>query len=263
MMNKLVSALILAGLASVSGVSLAADAPASPHTLTGNIGVTTDYIFRGISQTQHKPAVSGGFDYSHASGFYAGVWGSNQSWVNTGGTNVLNDAGYKSGSSLEIDLYGGYKGSAGDFGYDLGAIHYYYPGDKVAGQVSPDTSEVYVAGSWKTVTLKYSQVISDYFIGWGTLNVTKTKGSSYWELNATHDLGNGWGVLGHIGKQKIKNLPLSDYNDWKVGVTKDIGFGTVTLAYSDTDAKPIAGAYWWDGKDVSKGATTLSFNKSF
>ncbi|MBI5331666.1 MAG: hypothetical protein HZB71_13775 [Betaproteobacteria bacterium] len=262
-MNKLVAALVLSGLATGSTLSLAADAPASPHTLTGNFGLTTDYVFRGISQTQHKPAVSGGFDYSHTSGLYAGAWLSNQSWVATGGTNALNDAGYKSGSSLEMDLYGGYKGAAGDFGYDLGAIHYYYPGDKVAGQVSPDTTEAYVAGSWKTVTLKYSHVISDYFIGWGVLNVTKTKGSNYWELNATHDLGNGWGVLGHVGKQKIKNLAVSNYTDWKVGVTKDVGVGTVTLAYSDTNAKPVTGSYMWDTKDVSKGVLALSFSKSF
>jgi hypothetical protein len=58
------------------GAAMAADAPASPHTLTANVGFTTDYIFRGISQTSTNPAVQGGVDYSHSSGLYAGVWGS-------------------------------------------------------------------------------------------------------------------------------------------------------------------------------------------
>lgn len=260
-MKKLTYVLMFSGVMSLP--AMAADAPASPHTVAYNVGVTTDYIFRGISQTQHNPALSGGVDYSHANGLYAGAWLSNQSWVKTGGTNTPTNDPYKTSSSLELDLYGGYKGAVGDLGYDLGVIHYYYPGDKVAGQVSPDTTEVYVVGTWKTATLKYSHAVSDYFIGWGTLNTTKTKGSNYLELNVTHDLGNGWGLLGHIGTQKIKNLAVSDYTDWKVGVTKDVGVGTVTLAYSDTDAAPVAGSYMWDGKDVSKGVLALSFSKSF
>ncbi len=260
-MKKPISVLLLSWV--MGPVAMAADAAASPHTVAYNLGVTSDYVFRGISQTQHDPALSGGVDYSHANGFYAGAWLSNQNWVKTGGTNTpLNDP-YKSSSSLELDLYGGYKGAVGDVGYDLGAIHYYYPGDKVAGQVSPDTTEIYLAGTWKTVTLKYSHAVSDYFIGWGTLGTTKTKGSNYLELNVTHDLGNGWGLLGHIGAQKIKNLAASDYTDWKVGVTKDAGFGTFTLAYSDTDAAPVAGSYMWDGKDVSKAVLAVSFAKSF
>ena len=64
---------------------MAADTPASPHTFTANVGFTTDYIFRGISQNVGEPAVQGGIDYSHSSGFYAGVWGSNIGWVTGGG----------------------------------------------------------------------------------------------------------------------------------------------------------------------------------
>jgi len=260
-MKKLTSVLILAGL--MSPQAFAADAPASPHTVAFNAGVTTDYIFRGISQSQHNPAVSAGVDYSHASGFYLGSWLSNVKWVQTGGTTAIGDAAYKNNNSLEIDIYGGYKGAVGDIGYDLGAIRYYYPGDTVAGQVSPDTTEAYLGLSWKMLSLKYSHAISDYFIGWGTLGTTKTKGSNYLELNASHDLGNGWGLLGHVGQQKVKNMPLADYTDYKIGVTKDVGFGTVTLAYSDTDANAAGAPYIWDGKDASKGVTALSFAKSF
>src|SRR3989304_7749516 len=95
----------------------AAAAPASPHTFSGNIALVSDYKFRGISQTFGKPALQGGFDYSHASGFYAGNWNSN---INEG-------AGFPAGN-LEMDFYGGWKKTWGDWGLDLGAIYYYYPG---------------------------------------------------------------------------------------------------------------------------------------
>ena len=94
-----------------------AAAPASPHTLTANIGLYSSYRFRGIDQTFGKPALQGGFDYAHTSGFYAGNWNSN---VNSG-------AGYPNGN-LEMDFYGGWKNTWGDWGLDVGAIYYYYPG---------------------------------------------------------------------------------------------------------------------------------------
>ena len=251
-MKKLPYLLVLSGL-----VSASAFAETSP--LSGNIGVTTDYLFRGISQSQHKPAISGGFDYAHSSGLYVGTWLSNQNWVQ-----ALN---VKTNSSLEIDLYGGYKGAVSDFGYDVGVIHYDYPGNKVAGAATPNTTEAYVAGSWKFLSLKYSHTVSDYFVGWtGATTADKTRGSNYLELNASYDLGDGWGVLGHVGHQKIKHddVNKASYTDWKVGATKDIGYGTVTLAYSDTDADSAAyGAWGTPSKDVAKGVAVLSFSKSF
>ena len=263
-MNKLTSVLILSGL--MTSVAMAADAPASPHTVAYNVGLTSDYIFRGISQTQHDPALSGGVDYSHASGLYAGAWASQQKWVKTGGTSSSTDNGYKNNSDWEMDFYAGYKGSAGEVGYDIGLIHYYYPGDKVANAVSPDTTEAYIGLSRGPISIKYSHAISDYFIGWGQDDTTKikTQGSNYLELNATHDLGNGWGVLGHIGHQNVKrdDLYFASYSDWKVGVTKDVGFGTVTAAYSDTDADSRAYGNW-NGKNVGKGVLAVSFAKSF
>jgi uncharacterized protein (TIGR02001 family) len=263
-MKKLTYALALCGLATVSSVALADDAPAATPAaapaaspLTGNIGIATDYLFRGLSQSQHQPEISGGFDYTHSSGLYVGTWLSNQAWVET--------APYKSNSSLEWDLYGGYRGSLpADFGYDVGMISYYYPGNRsgaAAGAPTPDTVEAYASLSWKMLSLKYSQAVSDYFVGWGVDGVTKTKGSNYLELNATQDLGSGWGVLGHVGHQKVKNVSDANYTDWKVGVTKDVGYGTVTLAYSKTDAHDTS--YTWAGKKVGDGRVVLSFGKTF
>ena len=252
-MKKLSYLLILSGLVSVSAI--AAD---SPHSVAYNVGVTTDYIFRGISQSQHDPAISGGVDYSHASGLYAGTWLSTQKWVETGP--------YKTDSDFEMDIYGGYKGAIADIGYDVGLIHYHYDGDETAsvtGLPTPDTTEVYLGASWKMLSMKYSHTISKYFVAWGGAGGTpSTKGSNYLELNATHDLGDGWGLLGHIGHQKVKNVNVASYTDWKIGVTKDVGFGVVTLAYSDTDGEQAAYGNW-AGEDVAKEVLALSFSKSF
>ena len=242
-MKKLTYALALCGLATLSSSAFA--------EVSGNIGIATDYLFRGISQTAHKPEISGGFDYSSDMGFYAGTWLSNQTWVKEGG--------YEDNSSLEIDLYGGYSGSLpADLGYDVGLIKYYYPGTALG--TTPNTVEAYASLSWKTLSLKYSHAVSDYFVGWGG-GSTKTRGSHYLELNGTYDFGGGWGVLGHIGRQWVKDVSEANYTDYKVGVTKDISYGTFTLAYSDTNADK--NVYTVNGKDLSKGVAFLSFSKSF
>jgi uncharacterized protein (TIGR02001 family) len=232
-------------------------APTPEHTLTGNIALVSNYVFRGISQSQNKPALQGGFDYAHSSGIYAGFWASNVGWVDAGG--------YKANNSLETDFYAGFKGTfAEDFSYDIGAIKYYYPGTAVAGAVTPDTIEGYVAFGWKFITLKYSHTLSEYMVGWGNQN-TSTRNSNYLDLSANYDLGNGWGVNAHVGHQEIKNVAEASYTDWKLGVTKDIGYGVVGLSYTDTDAKSCNKdvTYCWGGKSVANPAAILSFTKTF
>ena len=106
------SALALGLLANTAAHGQSA-APAPDFTLAYNIGGTTDYRFRGISQSSFKPAVQGGIDFSHKSGAYAGVWASNVNWIKDyiGATD----------GSLEVDFFGGYKGElAKDLGFDLG-----------------------------------------------------------------------------------------------------------------------------------------------
>ncbi len=95
--------------------------------LTGNIGLTSNYIWRGVTQTGDDSAISGGVDYAHASGFYAGTWVSS-----LGG-----------GSQYEHDLYAGYGFKAGPFDLDVGYIMYMYP----VGNPNADFSEVYVNAS--------------------------------------------------------------------------------------------------------------------
>lgn len=237
-------ALVSLGLAASVAVPTFAGAQAqqaSPHTLTGNAGLFSSYRFRGIDQTFGKPALQGGIDYSHASGLYLGNWNSN----------ISEGAGFPAGN-LEMDFYGGWKGSWGDWGLDAGAIYYYYPGtdaNAAAGTsfVNPrdgtthtgrvDNKELYVGGSWKFISLKYSHAVDDYF------SLPGTKGSNYWDLSANYDLGGGWGINGHLGRFKLKGWSVGtdatngDYTDWKIGVTKDIGGWLFGAAYIDTDAK--------------------------
>ena len=262
-MKKSLIALALVGAFAAPAFAEEAAAPAE-HTLTGNIGLVSNYVFRGISQSQNKPALQGGFDYAHSSGLYAGTWLSNVAWVE--------DTAMKTGSSLEWDLYAGYKGSfADDFTYDVGGLYYYYPGKVAPGFKNTNSAEIYGAIGWKFITLKYSHTVSENLFGWYNSGTSKsTRGSGYWDLTANYDLGEGWGVNAHVGHQKIKNLGDASYTDWKVGVTKDVGFGVVGLAYSDTNAKTCGdsvASYCWGPagaqKNVSKGFAILSFNKTF
>ncbi|MCG6937050.1 MAG: TorF family putative porin, partial [Gammaproteobacteria bacterium] len=83
--------------------------------LTANAAISSNYIWRGLTQTNDQAAGSGGIDWAHDSGFYVGTWVSNVAFGN------VNGGGY------EMDVYAGYGGEVGGFGYDLGAITYQYP----------------------------------------------------------------------------------------------------------------------------------------
>ena len=131
--KTLISGLIATAFAagSVYAQTPAPAAPASDHALTGNVGLYSQYIFRGLTQTNRKPALQGGFDYSHSSGVYIGTWASNISWLKENFSTAAGTTGqYDTGGSLEMDIYGGYKGTFGksDFTYDAGLLYYWYPG---------------------------------------------------------------------------------------------------------------------------------------
>lgn len=261
--KKLLNSLILAALA-VPSVAMAADAPASPHTVTANVGFTTDYIWRGISQTSHNPAVQGGIDYSHTSGLYAGVWGSNVSWISDSGAIAAGTGN----ATMELDTYFGFRNSfAGDFTYDVGFIRYNYLGNytpNVAGGfVKADTDEIYGAISYKWLTAKYSHGLGQF------LTVPGAQGTNYLELNASVPLGDSGFTFGaHVGKQTYKGAAAAafansaTYTDYKLGVTKDFGGYVVGLAYTDTNASPFY-TYAAFGGDWGKGTVALSVTHAF
>ena len=101
---------------------------------TGSVALTSDYVFRGVSQTDGKPALQGGIEFASEGGFYAGAWGSNVSWLSD-----LSTTAAPISSSLELDVYGGYRGKFSDaVSYDVGLLYYAYPGDFPAGFNSAD-----------------------------------------------------------------------------------------------------------------------------
>lgn len=242
-----------------------AQAPASPHTLTGNVGFFSQYIFRGLTQTDRDPALQAGFDYGHASGLYAGTWASNISWLRDFGT-------YSGGGSLEWDFYGGFKGAFGksDFGYDVGLLYYYYPGTVIPGAVKANTLEAYGALSWKWLSAKYS-----YSLDNKTFGVADSRGTWYLDLTANVPLGNsGFTAVAHWGKQKfegsavpgISNDSVASYEDWKIGLNyalpKDF---TIGAFYTDTSMSATQEAFYTTpaGRFVGKGTGTVFIQKTF
>lgn len=254
MMRKLSHALTLAGVVALPSFALsiqtaaAADAEAT-SPITANLTLASEYVYRGISQTREKLALQGGFDYAHSSGLYIGTWGSNISWIT--------DATPAATSNLELDVYGGYKGSiSDDISYDVGVLHYDYPGTFPAGFTSADTDEVYVAGSYKMFTLKYSHSLSNLF------GYANSKNSTYIEANANFEVMSGLTLGLHAGHQKIKNNANYDYTDYKIGLTKDFGGGlSVTGAYIDTNADDAL--YTVKDTKIADSRFVLSVTKAF
>lgn len=225
-------------LAALATIAAAGAAHAGDGPFTANVGLVSDYAYRGWSQTDERPALQGGFDYAHDSGLYAGVWGSNVSWLSDSNPNVHN--------SLELDLYGGYKGTAGAIGYDVGLLQYYYPGSYPKGFNSPDTLEGYIGLSWEFLSFKYSYAFTDLF------GYDRSDGSQYYDLGAAVDVGGGFTLAAHVGYSDIKGE--DDYTDWKLGVTKEFGGFNFGLHYVDTDV---------DNADLADERVILSIAKSF
>lgn len=242
----------------------AAPAPTPEHTLTANVGIFSEYIFRGISQTAGKPAVQGGFDYSHSSGFYLGTWGSSISW--------LEDFGAYNRSSLEWDFYGGYKANIGDsdFSYDVGALYYYYPGKRYSGVINADTFELYGALGWKWLSAKVSYSLKDYFGARPTGE--KTDGTWYVDLSAAYPIGEtGVTLIGHYGILDVSKDGSGDakvgYDDWKLGASYTVPEGSfkgleVGAYYTGSTAKK---AFYTDltGYDTGKDRGVVYIKKTF
>lgn len=257
-MNKRLFA-IAAAVTAIPSAFAAEEAPKSDWTISANVGVFSDYRFRGVSQTNKKPALQGGFDVSHASGFYVGNWNSNI------------DSAMYTGGNLEMDFYGGYKLPLGAFTLDLGGLYYYYPGsgntDAYPGSLAIKNFELYVGGSYGPFSLKYSHAVTDFF------SAPDSKNSYYLDAGFSYDLGNGFGVNAHLGYQKLKggakvaqitNPALVDsITDWKLGVTYDLKGYVFGLSYIDTNRDLTGGTAAATNRNISNGTAVLSLSRTF
>jgi hypothetical protein len=249
---------ISAAVALLSGVAttaaFAADAPeVSP--ITANVTVASNYIYRGLTQTNNKPAIQGGFDYAHESGFYVGNWNSNISWISDQYGGGLGKPGSGTGAvtaPIEMDFYAGFKKEliGEGFASDFGVLQYYYPvsgmmanaptaaqiqgnpQNRQASGSSPSTTELYAAQNFTagpvTGFFKFSYAVSNLF------GIYNSKGSFYPDLTANYDTGfYGVGLVGHVGYQYVPNNTVSSVAQVTAAGNPASQAGTYNLSYTD------------------------------
>jgi uncharacterized protein (TIGR02001 family) len=234
------TALALAALAAalaVSNSALAQTAAPAPETspITANVTLTTNYKFRGQDQdvlgsngnvktSSVKPAIQGGFDYAHESGFYIGNWNSSVNWMD--------------GNSIEMDVYGGYKFKAGGLDWDVGTLGYIYPG-----ATQGNTWEIYGSGTYASdfgaFTLKYSHTVSDDYFNWAGAKAgsgLSGRNTGYLNLGYAYEVVPKLTLKAAVGytffASDIKdNTAAVDYYDYNVGASYDFGGGLALGAY--------------------------------
>jgi uncharacterized protein (TIGR02001 family) len=245
-MKKTLLAVTLAALTSGAATSaLAAEpkAPAPDFEISGNFGLFSDYRFRGVSQTARQPALQGGVDLGHKSGFYAGNWNSNVSGLS-----------YTDGS-MESDVYFGYRFEVSGVGLDIGNLYYYYPG--TTGDFN--TNEIYIGASYGQASLKVSYTTTNWF---GTAD---SSGSLYYDLTFTNPLSEKLTGSIHAGWTKVANTPASDYKDFKLGLSYDLGNNLALSAayFFNTGAGVDGGAPVINGKKTGGDGAVISLSKTF
>ena len=267
------TAIALAATGLFAGAAFAQTAPAAEapevSPVSANVTVVSDYRYRGISQSNMKPAIQGGFDYAHESGLYIGNWNSSISWIGDLNPGVS--------APIEMDFYGGFKKEliAPGFASDFGVLQYVYPTSGSLTYVNPNTTELYAAQNFTagpvTGYLKFSYAVTNTF---GNAN---SSGSYYPDLTVNYDTGI-WGLAlnAHVGYQYIAGTPagsstsnssLYSYTDWKLGVTKDFGGGlSAAVSYIDTNAKTVGSSYAYvspQGKNLGGSTGIVSLTKTF
>jgi len=194
-MKKTSLSLQILALASLS----IASASTFAASLSMNLTATSNYIWRGVSQTNDEAALQGGVDYTINKNFYTGAWTSN---VKSGGT-----------GDYELDIYAGYTNKFGEFDFDAGIITYQYPGN--AG--IRDFTEIYAGTAYKNYSAKISIDVSETNI--------------YLEGAADFELPQKFLLTAHLGIYSFDQAGQTDYNDYSVTVSK----GEISFMVSDTD----------------------------
>lgn len=207
-------AMKIALAAAAATVALSGAAMAEELKLSYNLGVTSDYVFRGVSQTMEDPAIQGGADVTYGIG-YAGVWASNVDF----GTDD---------PTAEIDVYAGVRPTIGDTSLDLGVLYYGYVKDKGApGSVSYFELKAAASRPLGPATVGLAVYYSPEFTG-------DTGNALYYEVNGAVPLMDKLTLSGALGHQEIDNG--SEYATWNIGatyaITDKLG---VDVRYHDTD----------------------------
>lgn len=228
----------------ILALMLAAGFSAAQAEVTGNASLTSDYRFRGVSQTQNAPAVQGGVDFAHSSGFYAGNWNSS-----------ISSELYPGAAGVESDVYTGFKKEFGGVKVDAGVISYMYP----RATTDTNTNEVYVGASFNVLSVKYSRSMSNYF------GVADSKNSSYIQADANVPVASKLSAVAHYGRTSVANNSALDYADYNVGAAYDLDGWIFGAKYHTNTSK---GANFETVNTVNnqklyKSAVVVSVSRSF
>ncbi len=221
-MNKAKTLMVCSVLAASAGFAQVAQAE-SP--LTANIGIASNYIFRGVSQNDDQAAVQGGVDYTHDSGFYAGTWISNLA----SGTNSL--YGYGDAGNYEQDWYAGYGFKTGSVDLDVGYILYTYP----VGIKELDYGEVYVNAGWQMLT-------GGIFYNINKEDGTAKKGDIYTYVGTEFEVKKDLTLGLVLGRYDFRGGSTADYTHFQISLSKN----DFTIAFDKNNAKS---AGWYNGVD--------------
>ena len=217
--------------------------------VTGNVGATSDYRFRGISQTQNSQALQGGVDYADKSGFYIGNWNSSVS-------NLL----YTDSIGLENDLYAGFKKEIiKGVTVDVGSYNYFYSQAANRFVSNSNTHEVYAAVGYGPMVAKYSQSLGDSF------GVANSKSSKYVQADLKLPIAAKLTADAHVGHTMVANHSTTDYTDYKVGATYNLaGFALGAHYFTNKGlASAVKTANTVNGEQLYKSAFVFSVAKSF
>jgi uncharacterized protein (TIGR02001 family) len=223
--------------AATAALMLYGAAVSAENTYTANVMLASDYIFRGISQTQEKGAIQGGFDALLDSGIYAGVWASN-----------VNFGTGSEGASTEIDYYGGFSGSIGctSCSYKLGFIYYRYEGDTKFDYVEAAGALTF---GGLTVGLNYSPE----YLGEGTTDAVGDEVELlYPYVNYSYALPAEITLALHAAYNEMSETGVfetgqDDYTEWSVGLSKTFNGFTAGLTYWDTNTHDLYSPIEGDG----------------
>ncbi|GMU44523.1 MAG: hypothetical protein IT479_13015 [Xanthomonadales bacterium] len=206
MRNRVLTAALLAALSAPAFAQDAEEEESGP--LSYNIGIVSDYAFRGVSQTNEGPAIQGGIDYAHDSGFYVGTWASNVDYVDGDNANI------------EWDLYVGWSGSFSDsVSFDVSLLRYTY-----FDQSSYNYNELLFGlgvGDYLSFQLAYSNDVYASDEDGIYYQVAGTYPLPWWELT----------LNGSAGHYDLDDAFGDSYSDFSLGLTKPFGPMTVGLQW--------------------------------
>ena len=213
------AAVFAAAVAAMPLTAVAQDNPL-PGSVSGNVALVSDYVFRGVSQTSNEVAVQGGFDWDTGAGFHFGVWGSSLNFADA------------NAATTEVDLYGGYGGTIDNFSYDVGFIYYWYPG--APGALNYDLWEVYGKAGYD-----FGPAALTAGVAYTPDNFGSTGDATYFNALLSVPLMDVFSISSGVGYWALTN-GIKDQVDWNAGATLSVyDWFDIDARYYDSDVTSL------------------------